>query len=80
MKIILSFIICSQVASTCLPPYKWETTFNDQYDCLTFGYQESLKKMEEIGREEINKHNIFVRFICSRDNQPFKSTLYTLHP
>ena len=61
-------IICSQVAGTCLPPYQWPTTFNSQYDCLMFGYQESMNKMEQIGREEINKHNMFIRFTCTPEN------------
>ena len=58
-------IICSQVAGTCLPPYQWPTAFNNQYDCLMFGYEESLKKMEEIGRQDVNKHNIYIRFTCT---------------
>ena len=64
MKILLSLIICSQVAGTCMPPYPWPETFRTQYDCLTFGYEESLRKMEEIGREEVNKYNIYIRFTC----------------
>jgi hypothetical protein len=68
MKFILALVICSQVQQTCLPPYEWPETFNSQYDCLMFGYEESMKKMKEIGREEINKHNIFVKFYCTQDN------------
>jgi len=45
MKILLSLVICSQVASTCLEPYEWPTTFDTQYDCLMFGYEESIKKI-----------------------------------
>ncbi len=68
MKILLSLIICSGVANTCLEPYKWPETFNTQYDCLMFGYEESLKKMEEMGRTEVNKYNMFIRFTCTPDN------------
>ena len=64
MKIVLAMIICSQVAGTCMPPYQWPTTFNSQYDCLMFGYEESLKKIQDIGPEEVNKYNMYVRFIC----------------
>jgi len=67
MKILLSLIICSQVAGTCMPPYQWPDTFRTQYDCLMFGYQESIKKMEEIGREEVNKYNMYIRFTCTPD-------------
>ena len=65
MKILLSLIICSQVANTCMPPYPWPETFNTTYDCMIFGYEESLKKMREIGRQEVNKHNIYIRFTCN---------------
>ena len=65
MKILLSLIICSQVANTCMPPYPWPETFNTTYDCMIFGYEESLKKMKEIGRQEVNKHNIYIRFTCN---------------
>ena len=41
MKILLTLIICSQVAETCLNPYTWPETFNTQYDCLMFGYEEA---------------------------------------
>ena len=67
MKILLSLIICSQVAGTCMPPYQWPDTFRTQYDCLMFGYKESIKKMEEIGREEVNKYNMYIRFTCTPD-------------
>ena len=68
MKILLSLIICSQVAGTCMPPYPWPDRFDSQYDCLMFGYEESIKKMKEIGPTEINKYNMFIRFTCTPDN------------
>ena len=64
MKILLSLIICSQVANSCLEPYPWPETFNTTYDCMMFGYEESLNKMKEIGREEVNKYNMYIRFTC----------------
>ena len=65
MKFILTLIICSQVAGTCIDPYTWPDTFRTQYDCLTFGYEESLKKMKEMGREEVNKYNMYIKFYCT---------------
>ena len=65
MKILLSLIICSQVAGTCLDPYTWPDTFDTQYDCLMFGYQESLVKMKEIGRKDVNEHGIMIKFACT---------------
>ncbi len=37
-----------------MPPHQWPELFNSQYDCLMFGYEESQKKMKEIGRKEVN--------------------------
>ena len=68
MKILLSLIICSQVAGTCLDPYTWPETFDTQYDCLMFGYKESIVKMEEIGSQDVNKYNMFIKFYCTPDN------------
>ena len=67
MKFILSLIICSQVAGTCLEPYQWPDTFRTQYDCMVFGYEESLKKIQEIGPVEVNKYNMYIRFTCTPD-------------
>ena len=68
MKILLSLVICSQVAGTCLEPYEWPEKFNTQYDCLMFGYEESMNKMREIGKEDINQYGAFIRFVCTPDN------------
>ena len=67
MKILMSLIICSSMAGECMPPFPWPETFNTKYDCLVFGYEESKRKLEEIGREEINKHGMYIKFICTPD-------------
>ena len=68
MKFLLSLIICSSVAGECMPPYEWPDTFNSQYDCLMFGYEESIVKMKEIGRTDVNKYNMFIKFYCTPEN------------
>ena len=65
MKFLLSLIICSSVAGECMPPYKWPETFDSQYDCLMEGYKQSIVKMEEIGPDDINKYNMFIKFYCT---------------
>jgi hypothetical protein len=64
MKIILILYMCSYVGGSCLPGLQWPEKFDDLYDCMNTGYEESMKKMEEIGREEVNEHEAFVRFAC----------------
>ena len=68
MKFLLSLIICSQVANTCMPAYQWPDQFSSSYDCMMFGYEESMNKMREIGRIEANKHGVFIRFTCTPVN------------
>ena len=69
MKFTLALILCSYVVNSCLPPYVYPTQFNDQYDCFMEGYKQSMLKMEEIGREETNEHEIYIRFICALDKE-----------
>ena len=66
-KFILGLIICSSVYQTCLEPYHWPDKFNSHYECMIFGYEESIRKLEEIGREDINKHGMYIRFTCTPD-------------
>ena len=68
MKFLLSLIICSSVAGQCMPPYEWPERFNTQYDCLMFGYQESIVKMEELGKKDVNEYGMFIKFYCTPDN------------
>ena len=68
MKILLSLIICSSVAGDCMPPYEWPETFRTNYDCLMFGYEESMNKIKEIGREDVNKYGMFIKFYCEPIN------------
>ena len=67
MKILLSLIICSQVAGTCMPPYQWHETFNTQYDCMVFGYEEAIEKAKEIGPKDINKYGTIIKFFCVQE-------------
>ena len=48
-----------------MPPYPWPQTFDTTYDCMIFGYEESLKKMKEIGREDVNKYGMYIKFYCT---------------
>ena len=65
MKFVLSLVICSSLAGECMPPFDWHETFRTKYDCLVFGYEESLSKMNEIGREEVNRYGMYIKFYCT---------------
>ena len=36
-----------------MDPYPWPEKFNDTYDCMQFGYEESKKKMAEKIKQEL---------------------------
>ena len=64
MKILLTLIMCSYVHGSCLQPYEWPEQYNSMYDCMQAGYEESQNKMKEIGRVEVNKNQVYIRFTC----------------
>ena len=39
-----------------MDPYPWPESFETQYDCLKFGYEESLRKLDELGKVEVNTY------------------------
>ncbi len=65
MKIMLILLICSQVAGTCMEPYEWPQRFNTQYDCLMFGYEESLKILKAFSIQEFEEKKLYTSFACS---------------
>ena len=69
MSFILTMLICSHTVqgTTCLPPIKFDILYKDGYDCMVDGYIKSHDKFIEIGREEVNKHKIFIKFGCYED-------------
>ena len=61
-------IICSASSGQCLPPFQVDKFYKDGYDCMIDGYKISHEKIVEIGREEINKSKIYIKFGCNEDN------------
>ena len=53
-----------------MPPHPMPTKYNDMYSCMEAGYEESLKKLQEIGKSEVNQHEIYLRFICKETIEP----------
>ena len=59
------------------------TYYDDMYSCLNAGHQESIDKAKEIGKDDINQHGIYMKFICLEKKEIIfaKVNLYscTLH-
>ena len=66
MKFVLLLTMCSYMSGNCLPPYEWPTQFDNAYDCSITGYEESIRKLKEIGPIEVNKHKISITFSGAR--------------
>ena len=63
-EFILVLFLCSAIHTTCLPPYQFHEKFDDPYECMITGYEESAKKMKELGREEVTKLKLYIKFDC----------------
>ena len=71
MKIALFMIMCSAVGNTCLEPHKFGV-YNNHYECMIAGYEESIKKAKEIGPKDINEYGTIIKFFCQRTDQEEK--------
>ena len=69
MKIMLILYICATVGGVCDTWVK-ETHFDDWDSCMRAGYSNSLELIKEAGPEHVNKHRMYVKFICK--NVPLK--------
>ena len=76
MKFILTLLMCSIVdgKTTCLPPLQSEVEYVDAYECMLDGYNQSYNKIVELGREDVNKYNIYIKFGC-HENQSNKTAV-----
>ena len=80
MKFILTFLMCSVIdgKTTCLPPFQSEVEYVDAYECMLDGYNESYNKIVELGREDVNKYNIYIKFGCHENQSNKTSTSYII--
>jgi len=42
--------------------------YNSHYECMIAGYEESIKKANEIGSKEVNKYGTIIKFMCIPEN------------
>ena len=67
MKFILTMIICSGISGQCMPPFTFEKSYIDGYECMLDGYQKSYDRIEAMGKDEVIKHRIYIKFGCNED-------------
>tara|TARA_Y100001973_G_scaffold73503_1_gene107288 strand:- start:1272 stop:1520 length:249 start_codon:yes stop_codon:yes gene_type:complete len=76
MNYILTLLMCSTIAGkiTCLPPHQVEVEYIDAYECMLDGYTKSYDKIIELGRDNVNEYNIYIKFGC-HENKPNKTAV-----
>ena len=76
---MLTLIMCSFVEgkTTCLPPFQSKVEYKDAYECMLDGYNESYNKIVELGRDDVNKYNIYIKFGCN-ENQSNKTAISSI--
>jgi hypothetical protein len=65
MSYLLTIIMCSGLANQCLQPFTFPTQYPNSYTCMVEGYKKAMEKTIDIGAEEVNKHQIYIKFDCS---------------
>ena len=80
MSFILSMMMCSVIdgETKCIPPHTFEVKYPDAYECMLDGYNESYNKIVELGREDVNKYNIYIKFGCYENNSNKTPTSYII--
>ena len=65
MKFVLSMILCSGLANSCLEPLPiTDVYYDDWQSCIVAGYEESIKKSNEVDTTDFNQYKLFLKFIC----------------
>jgi len=64
-KFIIFMWLCSATTTINCQQIKVDRVkFADTYDCTLYGYTHSAKLLREFGREEVNKLNLYTKFLC----------------
>ena len=64
-KFIIFVWLCSATTTINCNQIKTERIyFTDSYDCTLYGYTHSTKLLRKFGRDEVNKLNLYTKFLC----------------
>ena len=58
-------ILCSGLANSCLDPLPITNVYYDDWQsCIVAGYEESIKKSNEVDATDFNQYRLFLKSIC----------------
>ena len=69
MKVMLAMIFCTAVYQQCQTPYVMPVSYDNFYECMVAGYEEAKKKTVAVGRAQVNKDGIYIKFYCVKDTR-----------
>ncbi len=49
-----------------MPPIQIQESYKDMFDCHVEGYKKSVDLLKEMGRDEVNKYEIYTKFTCEK--------------
>ena len=64
IKFVLILQICSVVQMDCMPEINQNPLFNTHSACVNAGHLRSLKLLDEVGEQLVNRAKIQVRIKC----------------
>ena len=60
--------VCSFVTGECKPPVKFAQTFNTWKDCAVVALDTSIKYLETMDTETVNKFQLSTQYSCRQQN------------
>ena len=66
---MLVMYFCSALLDDCQSPHVMPETYTDYNTCIIAGYVRSLNTIKEMGKEDVNKYMIFIKFVCTQDTR-----------
>ena len=80
MEFVLTMVMCAFVEgkTTCMQPHSFEDKYIDAYSCMLDGYTRSYDKIVELGKDDVNKFNIYIKFGCNENHSNKTSTSYII--
>jgi len=69
MKFILMLSVCSFVTGECKPPVKFAQTFDTWKDCAVVALDTSIKYLETMDTETVNRFQLSTQYTCKQSNE-----------
>ena len=63
-------LFCTALYQQCQNPHTMPESYDNFYNCMVAGYEEAKRKTLEVGREQVNKDLIYIKFYCTPDTRP----------